>query len=48
VALEVEEVLAGDVADLVDQEVTQPVPASFPALDIVELRPGMDCGPLVP
>jgi hypothetical protein len=43
-----EQVLAGDVADLVDHEVAQRTTSGFPTLDVVELRALMDRRPLVP
>ena len=48
-ALQVEQVLAGDIADLVDQERVQvDAAARLPALDVVELRADVDRRPLVP
>src|SRR4029450_1899750 len=49
VALQVEQVLAGDVTDLVDQQrVEVGLGARLPALDVVELRPHVDRGPFFP
>jgi hypothetical protein len=48
VALEVEEVLAPDVADLPHLEVLQTDAASLEPLGVVELREIVDRGPLVP
>jgi len=47
-ALEVEQVAPGDVADLGDLEVPQPDAASLEALEVVERRRGVDGRPLVP
>jgi hypothetical protein len=48
-ALQVEQVPAGDIADLVDQHRVQvDAGARLPALDVVELRADMDRRPLVP
>jgi hypothetical protein len=49
VALQVEQVLAGDVADLLDQQREQVVAApGLPAVDVVERRADVDGRPLVP
>jgi hypothetical protein len=48
VALEVQQVLAGDVTDLVDHEAMQRTAPGLPTLDVIELGPLMDQRPLVP